>query len=235
MPDMAKHEVVSRQEWLARREAFLVAEKAHIRAGDELARKRRELPWEKLEKSYVFEGPRGKVGLADLFGDHSQLIVYHFMFSPDDSEGCKHCSFWADNFASIPIHLAHRDAAFTAISRAPLAKIQAFQKRMGWSFSWVSSAGTEFNYDFQASFHEADIKAASAYYNFKKQDPGWPDREGISIFAKDGRDIFHTYSTYARGIEVVNGAYAFIDLLPKGRDEGEGPQAWVRYHDRYEV
>src|SRR5262249_5306866 len=177
------------------------------------------------------DGPSGKLGLADLFGKHDQLIVYHFMFPPEDSEGCKHCSFWADNFDGAPIHLAHRDAAFTAISRAPLAKIEAFKRRMGWHFSWLSSGGTDFNYDFQASFKNPD----KAYYNFKEQEPGFSDREGISVFFKDKRgDIFHTYSCYARGIEVVNGTYHFIDLLPRGRDEGDEPQRWVRYHDRYE-
>jgi predicted dithiol-disulfide oxidoreductase (DUF899 family) len=227
---MTAHEVVSHDEWLRAREAFLAEEKAHMRRGDELAKKRRELPWEAVDKPYVFDGAGGKVGLVDLFGDHSQLIVYHFMFSPDDDEGCKHCSFWADHYDGMQVHLAHRDVAFAAVSRAPLAKIDAFKRRMGWKFRWLSSSGTDFNYDFQASFHNPE----RAYYNFRMTEPGIPDREGISAFARKGKSVFHTYSTYARGIEVVNGTYAFLDLTPKGRDEGDEPQAWVRFHDRYE-
>src|SRR5262249_23544818 len=159
------------------RKAFLAEEKAYMRQGDELARKRRELPWEKVDKPYAFDGPNGKLTLAELFGKHGQLVVYHFMFAPDNDAGCKHCSFWADNFNPSPIHLAHRDAAFTAISRAPIARIEAFKKRMGWSFSWVSSGGTDFNYDFQASF----APGKPAYYNYVEQDTGFADREGISI------------------------------------------------------
>src|SRR5262249_33770333 len=180
------------------------------------------------------EGPGGRVTLAELFGKHSQLIVYHFMFAPEWDEGCKHCSFWADNFDGIDVHLAHRDAAFTAISRAPLAKLDAFKRRMGWRFAWVSSGDSELTRDLGVRFTPAELDAGDAFYNYKHQDPGVSDREGISIFYKDGRDVFHTYSCYARGIEVVNGAYHFMDLLPKGRDEGEDTQAWVRHHDRYE-
>ena len=230
---MKKNPVVSHEEWLAKRSAFLAEEKAYMRRGDELARMRRELPWEKVDKPYSFTGPRGKISLLELFGKHDQLIVYHFMFSPEDSEGCKHCSFWADNFQGVVVHLAHRDAAFTAISRAPLAKIEAFKRRMGWSFPWVSSQGTDFNYDFQASFTPEQANG-EAYYNYKMQEVGFTDREGISIFYRDKQTIFHTYSCYARGIEAVNGAYHFIDMLPKGRDEGVHPQSWVRYHDQYE-
>ena len=228
---MKDHAVVSHEEWLAARTALLSEEKAHMRRGDELARKRRELPWEKIEKRYTFEGPLGTSTLADLFGKHNQLVVYHFMFAPDDDAGCKHCSFWADNFNDLGIHLAHRDAAFVAISRAPVAKLEAFERRMGWKFPWWSSGKTEFNYDLGVSFKDPD----KAFYNYKMQDTGFTDREGISIFFKDKRgDVFHTYSCYARGIEVVNGAYQFMDMLPKGRDEGDQPQSWVRYHDRYE-
>jgi predicted dithiol-disulfide oxidoreductase (DUF899 family) len=232
---MAKHAVVSHEEWLAAREAFLIEEKAHLRRGDELARKRRELPWEKVEKAYTFRGTRGPATLAELFGPHGQLIVYHFMFPPEDNEGCKHCSFWADQFEGAVVHLAHRDAAFVAVSRAPVAKLEAFERRMGWTFPWWSSHGSDFNYDFQASFSDEQIASGKAYYNFKTQEMDFTDREGISIFYKDKRgDVFHTYSCYARGIEVVNGAYGFMDLLPNGRDEGDHPQSWVRYHDRYE-
>ncbi len=230
-----KHTIASHDEWLAARKALLAEEKAHMRRGDELARKRRELPWEKVEKAYVFDGPRGTATLPELFGKRSQLIVYHFMFAPEDSAGCKHCSLWADNFERNAIHLAHRDATVVAISRAPVAKIEAFERRMGWTFPWWSSGKTDFNFDFGVSFKPEQIAAGKAVYNYVAEDPGFSDREGISIFFKDKRgDVFHTYSTYARGIEVVNAAYAFMDLLPKGRDEGDQPQSWVRYRDQYE-
>jgi predicted dithiol-disulfide oxidoreductase (DUF899 family) len=234
MAKVAKPAVVSNDEWLAARKALLAEEKAHSRAGDALAAKRRALPWVKLDKRYVFEGPKGKVTLEQLFGNASQLVVYHFMFGPDDKEGCPHCSFWADNFDHIGVHLAHRDAAFTAISRAPLAKLEKFKKRMGWSFPWVSSGGTDFNYDLGVSFTDEQL-AAPVTYNYAAVDlDDMHDREGISVFAKDKRGVFHTYSCYARGIETVNGAYHFMDLLPNGRDEGGKGPFWVRHHDRYE-
>jgi predicted dithiol-disulfide oxidoreductase (DUF899 family) len=223
---MPKHEVVSHEEWLRARTAFLAEEKAHMKRGDALAAARRALPWEKVTKSYVFDG----VSLLDLFGRASQLIVYHFMFPPEDKEGCKHCSFWADHYDGMQVHLAHRDVAFTAISRAPQTKIEKFKKRMGWKFRWVSSGGTDFNYDFGASFADP----SHAFFNYREGDAGMHDREGISVFARDRKTVFHTYSTYARGIEMVNGTYHFLDLVPKGRDEGKEPQSWVRYHDRYE-
>jgi predicted dithiol-disulfide oxidoreductase (DUF899 family) len=235
MAKVAKPDVVSNEEWVAARKALLVEEKAHSRRGDELAAKRRALPWVKLDERYVFEGPKGKVTLEQLFGKASQLVVYHFMFGPDDKEGCAHCSFWADNFDRIGVHLAHRDAAFTAISRAPLAKLQKYQKRMGWSFPWVSSGGTDFNFDLGVSFTDEQLAAGPVTYNYASVDmDDMQDREGISIFAKDKRGVFHTYSCYARGIETVNGAYHFLDLLPKGRDEGGKGPFWVRHHDRYE-
>jgi predicted dithiol-disulfide oxidoreductase (DUF899 family) len=231
---ITKHPVVSGDEWLTARAALLAKEKEYMRQGDQLAAMRRELPWTRIDKPYAFDGPRGRVGLPDLFGPRSQLIVYHFMFAPEWDEGCKHCSFWADNFDGIDVHLAHRDAAFTAVSRAPLAKLDAFKRRMGWRFSWLSSGEGDFTRDLGVFFTPAELAAGDAFYNYKQQDPGISDREGISIFMKGGRDIFHTYSCYARGIEVVNGAYHFMDLLPKGRAEGEDSQAWVRHHDRYE-
>jgi predicted dithiol-disulfide oxidoreductase (DUF899 family) len=234
MAKVVRPAVVSNEAWVAARKALLAEEKAHSRRGDELAAKRRALPWVRIEKRYVFEGPKGKVTLEQLFGKASQLVVYHFMFGPDDKEGCKHCSFWADNFDGVPIHLAHRDAAFTAISRAPLAKIEKFKKRMGWSFPWISSGGTDFNLDLGVSFTDEQLEGPVTY-NYAQVEMGdMHDREGISVFVKDKREVFHTYSCYARGIEIVNGAYGFMDLLPKGRDEGDRPQAWVRYHDRYE-
>jgi predicted dithiol-disulfide oxidoreductase (DUF899 family) len=229
------HKVVSHAEWLAARTAFLAREKEFTRARDELNRQRRELPWEKVEKSYLFDGPNGEETLADLFGKRSQLVVYHFMFRPGTSEGCKHCSFWADNFNGIGVHLNHRDVTLVAISRAPLATLEAFKKRMGWGFKWVSSGRTDFNYDYQASFTPEQIKSGAAYYNYGKQKVG-EDREGVSVFFKDESGaIFHTYSCYARGIDMMNTAYHYLDLVPKGRDEAppKSPQYWVQYHDRY--
>jgi len=215
----------------------LAKEKEFTGLRDELNRERRQLPWEKVEKRYVFDGPKGKETLADLFENRSQLVVYHFMFTPEWDEGCKHCSFWADNFDGIDVHLEHRDVAFVAISRASLPKIEAFKKRMGWRFKWVSSNQTDFNYDYQASFRPEDIASGSVTYNYKREPMDMADREGASVFCKDaGGAIFHTYSCYARGIDIVNGAYHFLDLCPKGRDEDalEFTQSWVRYHDKYE-
>jgi predicted dithiol-disulfide oxidoreductase (DUF899 family) len=231
------HPVVSREEWLAARRALLVKEKEFTRRRDELSRERRQLPWERVEKAYRFDGPQGQQSLSDLFDGRSQLIVYHFMFSPDWEAGCKHCSFWADNFNGIDTHLRARDATLVAISRAPLAKIEAFRRRMGWSFPWLSSAQTDFNYDYQASFRPEDIARGKVFYNYTESAMDMTDREGVSVFYRDeSRTIFHTYSAYARGIDMINGAYHFLDLVPKGRDEDSlpAPQAWVRYHDGYE-
>jgi predicted dithiol-disulfide oxidoreductase (DUF899 family) len=231
------HPVVSHEKWLSSRTAFLAKEKEFTRLRDELSRQRRELPWEKVGKTYTFDGPSGKETLADLFEGRSQLVVYHFMFTPEWDEGCKHCSFWADNFNGIGVHLNHRDVTLVAVSRAPLAKIEAFRKRMGWSFKWVSSAGSDFNFDYQVSFTPEQRKSGEARYNYSKEDPGFEDREGASVFYKDPSGaIFHTYSCYARGIDILNCAYHYLDLVPKGRDEDglEFTQAWVRHHDRYE-
>ncbi len=231
------HKVVSRDEWLAARIGLLAKEKEFTRLRDELSRQRRTLPWVKVDKRYVFDAPGGKQTLADLFAGCSQLVVYHFMFSPEWDAGCKHCSFWADNFNGIDVHLRHRDVSFVAISRAPLAKIEAFKKRMGWSFTWVSSFQNDFNYDYQASFRPEDIASGAVFYNYARAKMDMTDREGVSVFYKDeGGAIFHTYSTYARGIDMLNTAYHYLDLVPKGRDEDrlEFTQAWVRYHDRYE-
>jgi predicted dithiol-disulfide oxidoreductase (DUF899 family) len=229
--------VVSREEWLAARTALLAKEKALTRLRDELARERRALPWVRVEKPYVFDGPHGPMTLADLFDGKSQLVVYHFMFSPDWNEGCPHCSFWADNFSGIDIHLNHRDVSFVVVCRAPLAKIEPFKKRMGWSFKWVSSLATDFNYDYQASFTPEETRSGAVFYNYSKTDMDMMDREGVSAFYKDGQGgVFHTYSCYARGIDLLNTAYNFLDLAPKGRDEDrlEWSQAWVRHHDKYE-
>jgi predicted dithiol-disulfide oxidoreductase (DUF899 family) len=235
--DLKKHTLVSREEWLAARTALLAKEKEFTRLRDELSRQRRALPWVRVEKPYVFDTPRGTRTLADLFEGRSQLVVYHFMFSPESEEGCKHCSFWADNFNPNVVHLNHRDVSFVAISRAPLAKIDAFKKRMGWSFTWVSSGEGAFNYDYHASFTPEQIKSGRVFYNYETTNMGMADREGVSVFYKDEDGaIFHTYSCYARGIDMMNAAYQFLDLVPKGRDEQhlKASQAWVRYHDKYE-
>jgi predicted dithiol-disulfide oxidoreductase (DUF899 family) len=227
--------VVSREEWLKARLELLAAEKEFTRQRDALTRRRMAMPWERVEKYYRFEGPSGALSLADLFEGRSQLIVYHFMLGPDWEEGCKSCSFWADNFDGIPIHLNHRDVTFTAVSRAPLAKIEAYKKRMGWSFPWVSSYGSDFNYDFHVSFTEEQLAAGKVDYNYGLVE-GEEELPGISVFYKNERgEVFHTYSCYARGIDIVNGAYQFLDLAPKGRDEdGLGfSMEWVRRHDQY--
>ncbi|HWX56511.1 MAG TPA: thioredoxin family protein [Verrucomicrobiae bacterium] len=232
--NLKDHRVVSHEAWLAARTAFLAKEKEFSRLRDELSRQRRELPWERVEKNYVFDGPNGKESLAQLFGKRSQLVVYHFMFNPESDAGCKHCSFWADNFNGVVVHMDHRDVAFVAISRAPLAKIEPFRKRMGWSFKWLSSFQNDFNHDYQASFTPEAIRSGTLYYNYAPQKMNMADREGASVFYKNaGGEIFHTYSTYARGIDMLNTAYHYLDLVPKGRDEGDGPQSWVRYHDSY--
>jgi predicted dithiol-disulfide oxidoreductase (DUF899 family) len=230
------HPVVSHEEWLSTRTAFLAREKEFTRLRDELSRQRRELPWEKVDKQYVFDGPNGKETLAELFENRSQLVVYHFMFPPEDDEGCPHCSFWADNFNGIGVHLNHRDVTFVAISRAPLAKIELFKQRMGWSFKWVSSFQSDFNYEYQASFPPDAVQRGAVFYNYTQMDAGMMDREGASVFYKDENGaVFHTYSCYARGIDMLNGTYHFLDLVPKGRDEQglDDPQAWVRHHDKY--
>jgi predicted dithiol-disulfide oxidoreductase (DUF899 family) len=232
---LRKHRVVSRDEWLRERAEFLKKEKAFVRQREQLAEERRALPWEKVDKPYVFDAPGGQQTLADLFESQRQLVVYHFMFNPEAEAACKHCSFWGDHYSSPPVHLKHRDTAFVAISRAPLAKIEAFRKRMGWTFRWVSSGNTDFNYDFQASFTPAQLKTGTVFYNYTNTPAGPPDREGLSVFIKNANgEIFHTYSTYARGIDMVNATYQILDLTPKGRDEAPGGNmAWLKYHDRY--
>ena len=191
-----------------------------------------------MSKEYVFEGPNGKQTLSQLFDGRNQLAVYHFMFNPTWTEGCKHCSFWADNFNGIDVHLRHRDVTLVAVSRAPLARIEPFQKRMGWTFKWLSSFQNDFNFDYQASFRPEDIASGAVFYNYSKAKMDMQDREGVSVFFKDASGaVFHTYSSYARGIDMLNGANHFLDLVPKGRDEDglEFTQSWVRYHDRYEA
>jgi predicted dithiol-disulfide oxidoreductase (DUF899 family) len=231
-----KNPVVSHDEWLKARIELLAAEKEFTHQYDALTKHRMALPWERVEKSYQFEGSHGILSLADLFDGRSQLIVYHFMLAPDWEEGCKSCSFWADNFNGIPIHLNHRNVTFTAISRAPLAKISAYKKRMNWSFPWVSSYGSDFNFDYRVSFTPEEITEGKAYYNYAVRPNTSSEKEGVSVFYKNEKgEIFHTYSCYARGIDMLNAAYQFLDLAPKGRDEDnlEYPMEWVRRHDQY--
>jgi predicted dithiol-disulfide oxidoreductase (DUF899 family) len=229
----ATHPVVSHAEWTRARLALLAKEKEFTKLRDELARERRALPWKKVEKAYVFDAPEGRLSLADLFDGRSQLVVYHFMLGPDWKEGCQSCSFWADNFNGIDVHLAHRDTALVAISRGPLASIEAYRKRMGWTFRWVSSAGCDFNYDHGVSRRPGE---EAIDYNFGTRKVTGEEMPGLSAFRRDeDGTIYRTYSTYGRGIELLNGAYQLLDLTSKGRDE-EGlpwPMAWLKRHDAY--
>ena len=228
--------VGSPTECIKAREELLAKEKEFNRLRDELSQLRRELPWEKVEKEYVFVGPKGEETLAQLFDDSTQLIVYHFMFAPEWEEGCPSCSFWADNFNGIDVHLKHRDTSFVAISRAPYEKLKAYRQRMGWNFKWLSAFGNDFAYDLHASYTPEEI-ASEALINYKMVKPSRSDDVAVSVFSKDmNGDVFHTYSTYARGVDMLNGAYHYLDLTPKGRDEADQkphPQAWVRRHDEY--
>ncbi|GAC1632964.1 MAG: thioredoxin family protein [Candidatus Acidiferrum sp.] len=233
----ASKKVVSHNEWIAARTAFLKKEKEFSRLRDELSKQRRELPWEKVEKNYVFEGPNGKVTLADLFEGRSQLIVYHFMFGPNWAEGCPSCSYLGDHFDGMLPHINARDVTFTAISRGPMPQIAAFKKRMGWKFNWVSSYGTDFNFDYHVSFTPEERAKGKMEYNYSETNFPSEEGPGASAFYKEeAGNIFHTYSTYARGLDIFLGAYNFLDIAPKGRNE-EGlthTMAWVRHHDKYE-
>lgn len=232
---MARHTVVSRKEWLAARKALLTKEKKFTRLRDQLSQERRQLPWVKVDKDYVFDGPQGTETLSELFDGRSQLIVYHFMFGPDWDAGCKHCSFWADNFDRIIVHLNHRDVTMVAASRAPYPKLESYKKRMGWTFKWVSSDNTDFNFDYHVSFTPEEEAKKKAFFNYKIQNPDSSDREGASVFYKDPKGkVFHTYSTYARGIDMVNVAYHYLDLVTKGRDEGKSGPSWLCRHDEYD-
>ncbi len=232
----AAPKIVSEEEWLKARKALLAEEKAFTRARDALSEKRRQLPWVKVDKSYDFEGASGRLSLSDLFEGRSQLIIYHFMYGPDWEQGCPSCSFWADNFDGISIHLNHRDTNLVAVSRAPFVVLEAYRKRMGWGFNWVSSYGSEFNRDYQVSFEEAEIEKGEMLYNYRMQKFPSSEAPGISVFSRheDGQ-IFHTYSCYQRGLDMLNGAYHYMDLTPKGRDEADLPysMAWLRRHDEY--
>jgi predicted dithiol-disulfide oxidoreductase (DUF899 family) len=229
--------VVSHDQWIAARKDFLAKEKEFTRQRDELSRERRELPWEKVDKQYAFEGPNGRMTMADLFDGRSQLIVYHFMLGPGWAAGCPSCSYLGDHFDGAKLHLANRDTTLVVISRAPMAEIAAFQQRMGWNFMWVSSFGTDFNFDYGVSFTPEQLAQHKVDYNYGTTDNANDELPGLSVFAKSASgELFHTYSTYARGLDILVGTYHFLDLTPKGRDEeGMTPHsmAWVRHHDHY--
>jgi predicted dithiol-disulfide oxidoreductase (DUF899 family) len=230
------HTIVSQNEWLEARKSLLAREKEFTRARDALSAKRREMPWVKVDKPYVFDGPDGRETLADLFGGHSQLIVYHFMLSPGWVQGCPSCSYLADHFDGVIPHLAQRDVAMLAVSRAPLVEIEAYKKRMGWQFEWMSSNGNDFNHDFGVSFDKNDVGKDDKIYNFGMSKTFGEEMPGLSVFAKDGDNIYRTYSTYARGLDIIVGTYNLLDMVPKGRDEDSLPwsMAWVKRHDEYE-
>jgi predicted dithiol-disulfide oxidoreductase (DUF899 family) len=238
MKDLSKnHTIVSQDNWIEARKELLTKEKEFTHTLDQLNKKRRELPWVRVNKEYVFNGSKGNQTLSELFNGKSQLIVYHFMFGPDWEAGCPSCSFWADNFNNIIIHLSHRDVTMIAVSRAPYNKIATYQKRMGWDFHWVSSYDNDFNFDYHVSFTQEELAKKEAFYNYVLQDTGVSDKEGVSIFYKNpSGQIFHTYSTFERGIDRFNVAYHYLDIVPKGRDEeGHGfPQYWVRRHNEYD-
>jgi predicted dithiol-disulfide oxidoreductase (DUF899 family) len=232
---MQAHKIVSEKEWLTARKAHLAREKELTHLRDRVSAERRELPWVKVEKNYVFEGPRGKQTLADLFGGRSQLIVYHFMFGPDWPQGCPSCSFLADHIDGPNLHLKHHDVTLMAVSRAPWPKIEAFKERMGWRFKWVSSYGSDFNFDYHVSFTEEDKTKGKVVYNYETMDYVFDELPGVSVFYKDETGaIFHTYSAYARGGDILLGALNFLDLTPKGRNETHAMD-WVRHHDRYDT
>ena len=233
---MTSHRIVSEAEWIEARKALLAEEKEFTRLRDRLSARRRELPWVRVDKPYTFEGANGRETLAELFEGRSQLVVYHFMFGPDSGAPCKSCSFWADNFNGIVPHLHQRDVSFVTISRAPLAKLEAMAKRMGWTFKWLSSGGGVFNFDYGVSFTPEQIAKGEIDYNYTKFKAFGPEMPGISVFYKDDDGaVYHTYSCYARGLDMMNTAYHYLDLVPKGRDEDALPysQAWVRLRDEY--
>ena len=236
MRNLDNHRIVSKDEWLAARSALLKKEKEFTLLRDKLGQQQRDMPWVLVDKKYLFDGPNGKQTLSDLFDGRSQLIVYHFMYDPNWDAGCPSCSFWADNFNGIVVHLNQRDVTMIAVSKAPYSKIGEYKKRMGWNFKWVSSYDNDFNFDYHVSFTPQELSEKKAFYNYSLQDTHSPEREGVSVFYKDtAGHVFHTYSAYARGIDVLNVAYHYLDLVPKGRDEEghEFSQFWLRRHDEY--
>jgi predicted dithiol-disulfide oxidoreductase (DUF899 family) len=231
---IATPSIVSRDQWVEARKKLLLKEKSHTRQGDALAAERRDLPWVRIDKNYVFDAPGGKESLADLFEGRSQLVVQHFMFGPDWKEGCPSCSFMADHVGGALVHLAHRDVAFVAVSRAPLTQIEAFRQRMGWGFKWVSSSRNDFNHDYGVSFTKEEMAQGEVYYNYRMQRFPSEEAPGISVFYRDeAGNVFHTYSTYGRGCETMMGTYRLLDLVPKGRDEAGVSMGWLRHHDKY--
>ncbi|WP_076863758.1 DUF899 domain-containing protein [Bradyrhizobium mercantei] len=234
---MQQHKIVSREDWIAARKALMAGEKELTQAREALSRQRRELPWVKVDKDYVFDGPNGKVTLGDLFRGRPQLVVQHVMFAPEWDAACKSCSFWVDGFERMVPHLAARDTTMVAISRAPLEKLEAFKQRMGWTFDWLSSGANDFNYDYGVSFTQGQIDAGEAKYNYGTTPLYGPELPGISVFYRDENgSVFHTYSTFARGLDMMNAAYHYLDLTPLGRHE-EGlpyPMDWVRLRDQYQ-
>jgi predicted dithiol-disulfide oxidoreductase (DUF899 family) len=234
MLDQSKHPIVSREQWLIARKAHLAREKELTRLRDRVSAERRALPWVKVDKAYVFDGPDGKETLAQLFGRNSQLIIYHFMWRWDLDQGCSGCSFLSDHIDGANLHLAHHDVSLVVVSRAPLAKLEGYKKRMGWQFKWVSSYGSDFNYDYHVSFTKDDLAKGKVYYNYDMTEASIEELPGVSVFFKDAAgDVFHTYSSYARGGDLLIGAYNYLDLTPKGRNE-ESNMDWMRRHDEYE-
>jgi predicted dithiol-disulfide oxidoreductase (DUF899 family) len=233
-PGTASHPVVSRELWVAERQSLLAHEKELTRLRDRIARERRALPWVRIGKNYVFDAPEGRRTLADLFEGRRQLLVQHFMFGPGWAEGCPSCSFMADHIGGMEVHLAHRDVTLLVVSRAPLAEIERFRRRMGWQFKWVSSHGSDFNHDFGVSFTPEERAGGEVPYNYRMQPFPSEEAPGVSVFYRDDAgEVFHTYSTYGRGVEVMMGTYELLDLTPRGRDEAYAMD-WVRHHDRYE-
>jgi len=237
LTEVQQPKTVSHEKWIEARKQFLQKEREFTHLRDELSRQRRELPRERVEKEYVFDGPRGKDTLADLFDNRGQLIVYHFMLGPGWSEGCPSCSYLSDHFDGMTIHLAHRDVTLAVVSRAPYDQIAAYKKRMGWRFHWVSSFGSDFNFDYNVSLSEQDKAAGAQLYNYATIKPSIDELPGLSVFSRDpDGSIYHTYSTYSRGLDILIGTYNFLDMAPKGRDEAalKHSMAWVRHHDKYD-
>jgi predicted dithiol-disulfide oxidoreductase (DUF899 family) len=239
---LATHKVVAHDEWVAARKKHLAKEKEFTRLRDQLSRERRGLPWERVQKEYVFEGERGQASLRDLFEGRGQLVIYHAMFNPDTAgpgtpwtadAACFTCSWWMDNFNGIAVHLNHRDITIAAASLAPYPALAAYKQRMGWSFPWYSSVGTDFNFDYHVSFTPDELRAGTVEYNYQPTPFPVSEAPGISVFLQEGGEIYHTYSTYARGLDMLNVAYHYMDLVPKGRDEGGQSVSWLRRHDEY--
>ena len=239
-----EHKVVSHAEWVEARKKHLADEKNFTKERDRLSQARRDLPWELVDKEYVFEGPQGRRTLEELFDGRGQLVIYHAMFNPGTASEhttwtkdapCFACSFWMDNFDNVVVHLNHRDITMAAASRAPVAAIEKYRKRMGWTFPWYSSSGSDFNLDYHVSFTPEQLKAGKAEYNYRVEEIGFSEMPGLSVFRREDGNIYHTYSAYARGLDMVNVAYQYMDLAPKGRDEANmGGMGWLRRRDEYE-